>query len=126
MARMHFSKDAQYLLNRCTKYLARTNGDFRHTYSSDGLQRSADNIAEAWRFPIIDTYGGGALDAANPADFSDFNEVTFIYAGASDTTPRGVSVIGTFHNLYEPVPLERVMFQDEPSRYWAITFAVEK
>ena len=126
MGQSFFFKDEQYLLNRCTKYLARYVVDYRHTYSTDGIQRPTDNIAEAWRFPIIDTYDGGADTVTNPDDFSDYNEVTFIYAGNSAQTPGNVSVLCTFSGLQAAIPLRRVSFLGEPSRYWSITFAVPK
>ena len=96
MADAFFFKDEQYLLNRCTKYLARYEVDYRHTYSTDGIQRPTDNIAEAWRFPIIDTYAGGANSVTNTDDFDNYNEVTFIYAGSNAQTPRDVRVLCTF------------------------------
>src|SRR5579862_7794509 len=105
MAESFFFKDEQYVLNRCAKYLARYVVDYRHTYSTDGIQRSADNIAEAWRFPVVDTYAGGAVTVTNPNDYGDYNEVTFIYAGNNAQTPGAVGVICTFTGLQTAIPL---------------------
>jgi hypothetical protein len=95
---------------RCTKFLSRYN----------------DPIAESWRFPVIDTYGGGADVVNDSAQFDDYNEVTFIYAGADSRLPTSVSVIGTFATLYEPIPLERVTFEGEPTRFWSLTYVVPR
>ena len=121
-----FKKDDQYVLNRCTKFLSRYNTDARHSYGAPGEQSERDRIAEAWRFPVIDTYGGGADAVNDSAQFDDYNEVTFIYAGADSRSPASVSVIGTFATLYEPIPLERALFEDEPTRFWSLTYVVPK
>lgn len=126
MASSHYYKGDQYLLNHCTKYLARSLVDYRHTYSPDGLRRPVDNLAEAWRFPIVDTYAGGADAVVNPDEFADYNEVSFIYAGQDASSPSSVGVIGTFSNLHQDIPLTQVRFQGEPTRYWSISFAVPK
>lgn len=121
-----FKKDDQYVLNRCTKFLSRYNTDARHSYGAPGEQSPRDRIAEAWRFPIIDAYGGGANGLGDPAQFNDYNEVTFVYAGADTTSPASVSVVGTFATLYEPIPLERVAFEGELTRFWALTYVTPK
>jgi Gluconate 2-dehydrogenase subunit 3 len=121
-----FKKDDQYVLNRCTKFLSRYNTDVRHSYGAPGEQSQRDRIAEAWRFPVIDTYGGGADAVNDPAQFDDYNEVTFVYAGADCRSPASVSVIGTFATLYEPIPLKRAIFEDEPTRFWSLTYVVPK
>jgi hypothetical protein len=121
MAEYHFYKDHQDVLNYCSKYFARLNTDPRHTYGSPGAVAPRDLIAEAWRFPLVGTYGGGASALV---DTDGYNEVTFIYAGADAQSPASVSVIGTFATLYDPIPLSRAMFEGEPSRYWSVTYAV--
>ncbi len=126
MPRAYYMKDWQYVLDRCAKYLNRTSSDFRHTYSTNGSTMPADNIAEAWRFPIIDTYAGGAETVTDESAYGQFNEVTFIYAAFNENSPASVSIIGTFNNLYEPIPLQRVPFNGEPTRYWTVTFAVPR
>ncbi|MDP9053032.1 MAG: gluconate 2-dehydrogenase subunit 3 family protein [Acidobacteriota bacterium] len=118
-----YVKDDQYILNRCTKYLSRFNTDRRHTYGS-GAPELRDNIAESWRFPVIDSYGGGAPGVSDPASFIDYNDVTFIYAGADTLSPASVGVIGTFATLYSPVPLKQAVFEGEATRFWSVTYVV--
>ncbi len=126
MATAVFYKDDQYVLNYCTKYLARFNTDPRHTYGPPGTSAPRDRIAEAWRFPIVDTYAGGASAFSNSAEFSNYNEVTFIYAGADAKSPVSVAVIGTFATLYDPIPLQHVNFEGEATRYWTVTYVIPK
>lgn len=121
-----FYKDDQYVLNHCTKYLARDNTDPRHAYGPPGSSAPRDRIAEAWRFPVLDTYGGGAPAVTDPAAFSDYNEVTFIYAGADVRSPASVSVLGTFATLYDPIPLRQALFEGEATRYWSVTYVVPR
>ena len=108
--------DDQYTLNHCTRYLARYNFD---QLTSDDW--SAD-ICESWRFPIIDSYSDGAHFEDNYA----FNRVTFIYAQQGTPRSQNLAVIGTFNNLYEPLPLQPVRFQDTPTRYYALSLVVPK
>jgi hypothetical protein len=124
MSDLYFYKDDQDILNYCTKYLARFNTDARHTYGATGISAPRDCIAEAWRFPVIGTYGGGAPGIQAPDQFSGYNEVTFVYCGADANSPVTVAVIGTFENLYDPIPLRRATFEGEPSRYFSVTYAV--
>ncbi len=100
------TKDDQYVLNHCTKYLARDQGE----------------ISEAWRFPIIDGYS----DGVNFVDCYAHNEVTFVYDGRKGGPPQSVSVIGTFGGLYEPLPLRPVLYLDEPTGYYTVTAVVPK
>lgn len=120
----YFYKSADYVLNHCTKYLARFNTDRRHAYGSKDEPR--DRIAEAWRFPVIDTYAGGADLFADPQSYNIVNEVTFIYAGTCSHLPNKIAVAGTFATFFEPVPLKQVWFEGEPTRYWSVTYAVPK
>ena len=124
MPTFFFYKDDQEILNYCTKYLARFNNDPRHSYGPPGTSAPRDRIAEAWRFPVIGAYGGGASGIQSPADFSGYNEVTFIYNGSDPQSPVSVSVIGTFNTLYEPLPLRRAMFDGEPSRYFSLSYVI--
>lgn len=110
------SRDDIYVLNYSTKYLARDNTDGRHNYGQYAGGDPRARIAEAWRFPIIDSYFDGRDYVASYA----FNCVTFIYA---DENPAGeVAVVGTFADLHTPIPLRRV----EGTNYWTITAAVPK
>src|SRR4051812_41655370 len=118
MADFFFHTDDLYVLIYCGKYLGRFNTDRRHSYGDAEVPR--DHIAEAWRFPIVDSYGGGAPSVTTSAGFQEYNQVTFIYAGADKLSPSSVAVIGTFATLYDPQLLRRVQFEGENTRYWAI------
>ena len=48
-------KDSTYVLNHCTKYLARDNSDARHDYGQYETGDPRARISEAWRFPVIDS-----------------------------------------------------------------------
>lgn len=126
MPDLSFHSDPDYVLNFATKYLARFNTDRRHSYGPAGTQAPRDNIAEAWRFPIIDTYGGGAAGGTDDGEISNYNTVTFVYAGADPKSPASVGVIGTFATLYEALPLRQLPWEGEPTRFWALSYAVRK
>ena len=121
---LYFYKSDRYVLNRCTKYLARFNTDRRHAYGTDPAPR--DSVAEAWRFPVIDTYAGGISALADSAAWNKYNEVTFIFSGDPAHTPSSVGVIGTFDNLHTPIPMKQAVFEGEPTRFWSVTYAVPK
>lgn len=124
MADFSFYAHDDYILNYATKYLVRFNSDRRHSYGLPGVEALRDNIAEAWRFPVIDRYGGGASAVSNAPDFSDYNAVTFIYAGSDARSPASIGVIGTFATLYDPLPLRQVSWEGEPTRFWSLSYAV--
>ena len=111
------AKDEFYVLNHCARSLARDNGDTRNNYGQyvDGDPRSA--IAEAWRFPIVDSY----FDTEQPA-VQRFNAVTFVLVDRDRKFADNVSVIGTFSDLIRPIPLAQVADSD----YWAVTVVVPK
>jgi hypothetical protein len=109
-------KDDQYILNYCTKSLARI--DFDQSNPDDLSSR----ICESWRFPIIDSYSSGSDFAT---DYSS-NTVTFVYVPQRQTVPQNVAVVGTFCNLYEPLPLRRIRFIDSDTKYYALTVVVPK
>lgn len=113
--------DPQYVLNHCTKYLARENTDPRHNFGQFGSEDPKARIAESWRFPIIDTYSDGINFTAY-----EFNRVTFVYQKRSDTSPKSIGLIGTFTTLYEPIPLKSVQFLGEDTGYYALTVVVPK
>lgn len=119
-----FYKSDGYLLNHCTKFLARFNTDRRHSYGLDPEHR--DTILEAWRFPLIDTYAGGIDQLNDPAVWDQYNEVTFVWAASSAAPPGSVGVIGTFATLHTPIPMRTVQFEGEPTRFWSVTYAVPK
>jgi hypothetical protein len=95
-------KDEQYLLNQCTKYLAREATEPRHSNFgiSEGQRRAS--ISEAWRFPIIDSH-----DSREDGAY-EWNDVTFVHAAESGRAVPHVQVLGTFHRLDEPLPLQRI------------------
>ena len=109
-------KDDTSVLNYCTKYLARDNTEPRHNFGSFGDADLRSRVAESWRFPLVDSYSDGVDFEASYA----FNEVTFVYCGAPQ--PASVSVIGTFGNLYEPVPLRLVA----ETPFFTVTVVVPK
>lgn len=112
----------QYVLNHCTKFLARTNTDPRHNFGHFSDDDGRSRICEPWRFPIIDTYS----DAKEPDQSYTFNKVTFVYRHQEPTLSKQVSVIGTFASLYEPLPLKPVLFMGEETGYYALAIIVPK
>ena len=123
MDNLYFYKSDGYVLNRCTKYLARFNTDRRHAYGTQDAPR--DRIAEAWRFPIIDTYAGGIAALSDPSIWNAYNEVTFVYKSDAPS-PASVGVIGTFAVLHTPAPMQPAKFEGVPTSYWSVTYAVPK
>lgn len=114
-------KDDQYVLNQCTRYLARDAIERRHDFGQydPGDPRAA--ICEAWRYPVIDSYfDGSSVDSSY-----GFNAVTFVYDGRS-TPASEVAVVGSFAELYAPIQLRQVVFLGQPCGIWAITVRVPK
>jgi hypothetical protein len=111
-------KDSTYILNHCAKYLARDNSDARHNYGQYPADDPRARISEAWRFPVVDSYFDGKDYGASYA----FNIVTFIYVNRDGNLGTDVSVLGTFSNLYSPIPLVQI----EGSVYRAVTVVVPK
>jgi hypothetical protein len=98
-------RDEQYVLNHCTRFLARDRGA----------------VAEAFHFPVVDTHWNGR----SAEESYGFNDVTFLYDGRAQ--PAGeVRVVGSFGELYAPVPLRSVDFLDDPTGLWAATVRVPK
>ncbi|WP_405827138.1 glycogen-binding domain-containing protein [Streptomyces sp. NBC_00105] len=114
-------KDDQYVLNHCTKYLARDNEDPRHDFGQYEPDDARAAVCEAWRFPLVDTH----WDGASAETSFPFNDVTFVYDGRR-TAPREVEVVGTFAPLHSPVPLRPLMFAGEPTGLFATTVRVPK
>jgi len=115
------ANDEQYILNHCTKYLARKNTDSRHNFGQYESEDPRARICEAWRFPIIDSYAG-----IGDEDHYAFNRVTFVYHADAANPPNQVGVIGTFANLYEPIPLLPVRFLDATTDYLAVSVRIPK
>jgi hypothetical protein len=114
-------RDDVYVLNHCTRFLARDSSDPRHNFGQypDGDPRAV--VCEAWRFPIVDSYFDGTL----VEDSYRYNTVTFVYDGRRER-PSSVAVVGTFGALYDPVPLKVVRFLDEETGYFAVSVRVPK
>ena len=113
--------DDQYILNHCARFLTRRNTDARHNFGQFDSVDPRARICEAWRFPIIDSYAG-----ADDEDSYAFNRVTFVYRADTGEPPRQLSVIGTFANLYELIPLAPVRFLDAPTGYFALSTRIPK
>jgi hypothetical protein len=111
-------KDDQDILNLCAKFLARDNTDPRHNFGQYPLGDLRGRICESWRFPIVDSYSDGVDFETSYA----FNEVTFVFMHLGTIAPQSVGVIGTFANLYEPIPLRHLA--DTP--YYTVTVVVPK
>ena len=114
-------KDDQYVLNHCTKYLAREAADGRHNFGHlpAGDPRAA--ICEAWRFPVVDTH----WDADRPQSSYAYNDVTFVFdARAGGAT--SVGLVGTFAPLHQVVPLRPLAFLGQPTGFLTVTVRVPK
>ena len=103
-------KDDIYVLNHATKFLARDNTDRRHDYGQYAAGDPRARIAEAWRFPVIDSH-------YDPEASAGWNEVTFVYYDRDAGTPESVSVVGTFRPLHAPAALRRI----PETPYFAVT-----
>jgi Gluconate 2-dehydrogenase subunit 3 len=110
--------DHQYVLNYAGKYLSRDAGPARHNYGQ--LGDPGGTACEAWRFPIIDTF----RDPTQPNGLT-LDRVTFVFADPGPA-PVEVSVIGTFARLYDPIPLQRVTFLGDATKYRAVSVTVPK
>jgi len=110
-------RDDLYVLNHCARSLARDNTDARHDYGQYPAGDTRARIAEAWRFPIVDSY----FDGRSYDDSYAFNTVTFVYA-IEDDRAHDVAVIGTFADLVTPIPLRPVA----DSVYRSVSVAVPK
>lgn len=117
-------KDDQYVLNHCTRFLARDldgDGAPRHDFGQYEPGDPRAQVCEAWRYPIIDSYfDGQSVESSYP-----FNAVTFVY-DARGKAAQEVAVTGTFTELYDPTPLRPVLFLGEPSGIHAVTVRVPK
>ena len=114
--------DDEYVLNHCTRYLARNTGEERHNFGQYSTGDPRGRVCEAWRFPLVD----GFLDGGDAESAYRFNKVTFVYPGFNGMGARNVAVVGTFTDLYAPVPLAVVKFQDEETPYHAVSLQIPK
>jgi hypothetical protein len=113
--------DDLYVLNFCTRFLARDDEGGRHDFGQFLPGDPRVDVCEAWRFPLVDSYFDGAS-----VDLSyRYNRVTFVHDGRLDR-PAAVEVVGTFGDLFDPIPLERVQFRGEDTGFWAVSVRVPK
>jgi hypothetical protein len=96
-----------YILNFCAKHLARLNLDSKHSLSStlEDASNLRASILEAWQFPIVDKFRDPTKSTEENAEY---NLVTLVYFNPVSQIPSNVSVIGSFHKLYEPLALKRI------------------
>lgn len=113
-------RDDVYVLNHCTRFLARGDSGPRHDFGQFAPEDDRATVCEAWRFPIIDAFH----DPAEPRSY-DFNTVTFVHDGRR-TKPTTVEVVGTFGDLFDPVPLEPVKFLGDDTGFWSVSVKVRK
>lgn len=118
MAPLLLPLDSEYVLNQCTKYLARDNTDPRHNYGQYTANDPRGTICEAWRFPVVETFRG---DTPAEGD-TRFNAVTFVWPARKENAPDKVAIVGTFGALYEALPLQKV----GDSGHFAVTVQVPK
>lgn len=119
MATQLLDRDDQYVLNQCTKYLARDNAEARHDFGQYDATDGRGRIAEAWRFPVIDSH----WDGRSATDSYPYNSVTFVYPGAAQNS---VAVVGTFGDLWSPIPLRPLRFLGDDTGLFTVTVRVEK
>ncbi|WP_029583840.1 gluconate 2-dehydrogenase subunit 3 family protein [Bradyrhizobium sp. URHD0069] len=112
-----FEPGSEYVLNHCTKYLARA-GAPPPPNDEAAAEAFRAKIAEAWRFPII---GLMRVADAHP----ELNLVTFVYKTVAGDT-GSIQVLGTFGELYRPIPLQPVMFEGEDTGYRAVSVGIPK
>ena len=89
--------------------------NFAAKYLSRRPDAPLAEYAEAWRFPLVDSHR-----------LVNLSKVTFVWVASSLDDQRPVSVLGTFANLHEPIPLEIVLSGDQPTRYRALTVEIPK
>ena len=107
-----FYRDDIDLLSHCVKNLAHAG------HVVDGRPRKP---TEPWRYPLISS-------AVSPVETpgTDLNNVTFIYVRDNSTESDDVAVVGTFAELYQPIPLRPVRFLDKATRYASVSMSIPK
>ena len=114
-------KDDQYVLNHCTRFLARDSTDSRHNFGQYEPDDPRAVVCEAWRFPVVDSHYDGVSAESSYA----YNDVTFVYDGRV-SRPQSVEVVGSFGDLFAPVPLRSVRFIGEDTGLHTVTLRVPK
>lgn len=123
MAARIVPKDDQYVLNHCTKFLARDSTDRRHDFGHLAPDDQRADICEPWRFPVVDSHRGEGEDRETAYRL---NDVTFVFRPDQGQAPEDVAVVGTFAGLYEPVALRRLAVTDRAAAYHTVTVVVPK
>ena len=121
MAATTVQKDDQYVLNHCTRFLARDTTDARHDFGQYAAGDPRAAICEAWRFPVVDSH----YDGVSVETSYQYNDVTFVY-DARRSPAHDVAVVGTFAELWAPVPLKPLRFLDGDGGLLAVTVRVPK
>ncbi|HZA17468.1 MAG TPA: gluconate 2-dehydrogenase subunit 3 family protein [Pseudonocardiaceae bacterium] len=114
-------KDDQYVLNHCTRFLARDSTDSRHNFGQYEPDDPRAVVCEAWRFPVVDSHYDGVSAESSYA----YNDVTFVYDGRV-SRPESVEVVGSFGDLFAPVPLRSVRFIGQDTGLHTVTLRVPK
>jgi hypothetical protein len=110
---------SEYVLNYCAKHLNRA-GQLPKPGDELATATFWSGIAESWQFPII----GLMRDSASEGG-PEPNLVTFVYKTAPGDKDK-IQVLGTFGTLYEPIPLQPVLFEGDDTGYRALSVAVPK
>lgn len=113
--------DDLYVLNYCARFLARSTSEPRHDFGQFTPDDRRAMICESWRFPIVDSY----FDGISIEDSYHYNTVTFVYDGRAER-PTSVEVVGTFGDLYDPLPLKPIRFLGDETGYLALAVRVPK
>jgi hypothetical protein len=106
------TKDAQEILNYCTKYLV------RDTFTDPG----AKTFTEGWRFPLVTPV------LQDEEASCKFNEVTFVYYNREEEAISSVEVVGSFFPMHKTLQLQPVQYngEDTPLYYLTIVLPVGK
>ena len=120
---VEIQKDDQYVLNHCTRFLARDGEEARHDFGQYEPGDPRARVCEAWRYPVVDSYfDGTSVEASYP-----FNAVTFVYDGRSAPARRPTSPSSARSpSCTRPSRCARSRFLGEPSGVWAVTVRVPK
>ena len=104
-----FNKDDQYILKHCTKYLAR---------ASQGASVGPGDFPSSIRLgELLQLLGRGSIEIST-------SEIHLLRYQCQVTGQRGSDRI--LCHLSEPIPLRQIVFEDQPTRYRSVTYAVRK
>ena len=92
-------RDDLYVLNHCTKYLARDTRALRHDFLGVDAGATRALYADSWRFPVVDASSKGP----------DWNDITFVFAALpTEELPREVLLVSTLERLSERLSMRRI------------------